>query len=215
MTTFLSWSGETSRMFAEELKPWLETVLPNSEVWVSSQDLDKGTIWFTEIINKLQSSDAGIVCITRENKLAPWLHFEAGALIKGMGRHRVGTILLDLDFGDLHQPLSQFNGTRVNRLGMFQLVKSLNNMSAHPILDRVLDRTFEKFWPELESAYKLLFPDSHAAVRDLPDPVHFPPAPVPPTGVIFGQPPEKKKSARKSDSEEKPQPRLFNGEDEH
>jgi hypothetical protein len=213
MTTFLSWSGETSRYFADEFKPWLETVLPGMEVWVSSQDLDKGTIWFTEIISRLQTSDAGIVCITRENRVAPWLHFEAGALIKGMGRHRVGTILLDLDFGDLQQPLSQFNGTRVNRLGMWQLVKSLNNLADRRIMDRVLERTFEKFWPELESMYKLLFPDSHAAVRDLPNPIHIAPVPSTSGAALFGQPSNKKKRGKKGDSEGKPQARLFNGDD--
>jgi|KBSMisStaDraftv2_1062788.scaffolds.fasta_scaffold553989_2 hypothetical protein len=214
MTTFLSWSGETSRSFADEFKPWLETVLPGSEVWVSSQDLDKGTIWFTEIISKLQTSDTGVICITRENRLAPWLHFEAGALIKGMGRHRVGTILLDLDFGDLQQPLNQFNGTRVNRLGLWQLVKSLNNMSDRRIMDRVLERTFDKFWPELESAYKLLFPDSHAASRDLLNPVHIAPVPSTSGGILLGQPASKTKRSQKGDSGAKRQPRLFNGDDD-
>jgi hypothetical protein len=130
-----------------------------------------------------------------------------------MGRHRVGTILLDLDFGDLQQPLSQFNGTRVNRIGMFALVKSLNNMSDRRIMDRVLERTFEKFWPDLESGYKMLFPDSHAAVRDLPNPIHHAPDPSASDALLLGQPGGKRSRKRKGEPEGKPQPRLFNGDD--
>jgi len=54
MKIFMSWSGAKSRSFAEEFKPWLEQVLPGTDVWLSSEDIDKGTIWFTEIIGELE-----------------------------------------------------------------------------------------------------------------------------------------------------------------
>ena len=38
----MSWSGDKSRTFAGELKPWLEQVLPGTDVWLSSEDIDKG-----------------------------------------------------------------------------------------------------------------------------------------------------------------------------
>jgi hypothetical protein len=75
---FMSWSGEKSRAFAEQLKPWLEQVLPGTDVWLSSEDIDKGTIWFTEIIGELERCNCGVIC--RDNHLAPWIHFEPGGI---------------------------------------------------------------------------------------------------------------------------------------
>ncbi len=130
------------------LKPWLEQVLPGTDVWLSSEDIDKGTIWFTEIIGELERCHCGVICVTRENYLAPWIHFEAGGMVTGLGKSHIATILLDIDYPELRQPLNQFNGLRVNREGAFHLVKSFNKLSDRPIKDHVLERTFEKFWPD-------------------------------------------------------------------
>jgi hypothetical protein len=97
MKVFMSWSGDRSRAFAEQLKPWLEQVLPGTDVWLSSEDIDKGTIWFTEIIGELERCHVGVICVTRENHLSPWIHFEAGGMVKGLGKTRVVTILLDIN----------------------------------------------------------------------------------------------------------------------
>jgi len=158
MKVFISWSGDKSRLFAEAFKPWLEQVLPGTDVWLSSEDIDKGTIWFTEIINELENCHCGVLCVTRENYLAPWIHFEAGGMIKGLGKSRVATILLDLDYGELKQPLNQFNGLRMDWVGGRHLVKSFNKVSDRPIKEQVVNKSFEAFWPELEGAYKKLFP---------------------------------------------------------
>ncbi|HEU0142916.1 MAG TPA: toll/interleukin-1 receptor domain-containing protein [Bryobacteraceae bacterium] len=203
---FISWSGEQSRTFAEELKPWLEQVLPGTDVWLSSEDIDKGTIWFTEIIGELERCNCGVICITRENHLAPWIHFEAGGMVKGLGKSRVATILLDIDYPELQQPLNQFNGLRINSQSAFHLVKSFNKLSDRPIKDRVLERTFEKFWPDLDNAYKLLFPDSHENARNTDQPVHIVPKP---TDTILAPPVRRKR--RKSEKSQDSQPGLFNG----
>ena len=158
MKVFISWSGEKSRAFAEALNPWLEQVLPGTDVWLSSEDIDKGTIWFTEIINELENCHCGVICVTRENHLAPWIHFEAGGMIKGLGKSRVATVLLDLEYGELKQPLNQFNGLRMDRMGARHLVKSFNKVSEKPIKEAVVEKSFDAFWPELEGAYRRLFP---------------------------------------------------------
>lgn len=206
MKVFISWSGDNSRRFAEAFKPWLELVLPGTDVWLSSEDIDKGTIWFTEIVKELENCHCGVICITQENHLAPWIHFEAGGMIKGLGKSRVATILLDIDYGQLQQPLNQFNGLRPDRQGAYHLVKSFNRLSDRPIKDHVLERTFEKFWPELDSAYKTLFPDSHDRLRDLKQSLYIvnpssttaaqEPKGQPPTAVQSTVPPPKKKKAK-------------------
>jgi hypothetical protein len=153
-------------MFAEVLKPWLEQVLPGTEVWLSSEDIDKGTIWFTEIINELSNCDCGVLCITRENFLSPWIHFEAGGMIKGLGKSKVAAILLDINYGELKQPLNQFNGLQVDEIGAKHLVKSFNKALEKPIKDSVVDRAFETFWPELRSKYSCLFPNAKVSEGD-------------------------------------------------
>jgi hypothetical protein len=207
MKIFLSWSGDQSRSFAEELKPWLEQVLPGTDVWLSSEDIDKGTIWFTEIIGELKSCNCGVLCITRENHLSPWIHFEAGGMVTGLGKNHVATILLDIDYPELTQPLNQFNGLHLNKEGAWHLVKSFNKLADRPIKDHVLARTFEKFWPDLDNAYKLLFPTSHDKAEKLAEPVHIVPRP---TDTLLGAPPSRPKR-RKLRPEHESQPGLFNG----
>jgi hypothetical protein len=208
MKIFMSWSGDQSRSFAEVLKPWLEQVLPGTEVWYSGEDLDKGTIWFTEIIAQLETCNAAVLCITRQNYLAPWIHFEAGGMVKGLGKARVAVILLDMDYPELRQPLSLFNALRLNRMGTLHLVRSLNNASDRPIKEKVLERTFEKFWPELDSDYQTLFPTAHRQSQEA-EPLHIVPKPDEP---LLGTPPAPaSKRRRKTDHQQEAQPGLFNG----
>jgi hypothetical protein len=182
MRIFISWSGKKSRDFAEALKPWLEQVLPTADVRLSTDDIDKGTIWFSEIIGELEECNCGIVCITRDNHLAPWIHFEASGMITGLGKTRIATLLLDIGFGEIQQPLSQFNGLPPDREGMHHLVKTFNKLSDQstghqPIKDHVLERTFDKFWGEMEAVVRRLFPPVETAPNPEP-PLPLSPRPV-------------------------------------
>jgi hypothetical protein len=49
MNIFISWSGERSKRVAELLRTWTQCVIQAIEPFVSSEDLDRGTLWFTEI----------------------------------------------------------------------------------------------------------------------------------------------------------------------
>jgi len=204
---FMSWSGEQSRTFAEALKPWLEVVLPGTDVWLSSEDIDKGTIWFTEIIGQLETCNCGVICITRQNYLSPWIHFEAGGMVKGLGKGRVAAILLDMDYPELHQPLNQFNALRLNRQGAWQLVKSFNRASDRPIKDRVIEQTFDKFWPDLDRDYQILFPEAHRETQEA-EPLHIVPKP---TDTLLGIAPSRSSRKRGKAEKNEAQPGLFNG----
>ena len=81
---FISWSGNYSRQISEELKRVLEEVVfPGGGIkcFVSTQDIASGEDWYRKIKSELHASKLGIMCITKENVKAPWLYFEAGALI--------------------------------------------------------------------------------------------------------------------------------------
>ena len=82
-TIFIGWSGDNSRKIAEELKKTLEKIFPNKiNCFVSTQNIAYGEDWYRRIKNRLERSDLGILCITKENIKAPWLYFEAGILVR-------------------------------------------------------------------------------------------------------------------------------------
>ena len=82
MKVFISWSGNISLKVALIFRDWLPSVIQSIEPYVSSEDIDKGARWSTDIAKELENSTFGILCVTKENLEAPWLSFEAGALSK-------------------------------------------------------------------------------------------------------------------------------------
>jgi hypothetical protein len=155
MKVFISWSKEGSKECAEILRDWIKCTLQASEPWISSKDLDKGSLWFTEINDQFKDTKVGIVCLTKENKNNPWILFEAGALAKGLSTNRVCTFLLDLEPTDLQNPLAQFNHTLPNEEGMKSLLITINSELAEKKLDdRILDQVFQTYWPIFEKKFK-------------------------------------------------------------
>lgn len=154
MKVFISWSGDRSRAVADLMSVWIKCVLQASEPWISTKHIDRGALWFSEINDKLRDVSVGIVCLTMENKDKPWILFETGALAKGLSGNRICTFLIDLEPGDLTDPLAQFNHTKPEKSGMWELVKTLNSCMNDRCLDEiVLQRAFEVYWPSFEEDF--------------------------------------------------------------
>ena len=155
MKVFLSWSGERSKAVAELLNEWLCCVIQAARPWVSTRDLDRGSLWFSEINDQLKDTSVGIICLTQENRVRPWILFEAGALAKGLSTAKVCTLLIDLEPKDVEDPLAQFNHTSPTEESMFNLVKTLNTALGVNGLDpRVLEQVFETYWPQFDKKFK-------------------------------------------------------------
>jgi hypothetical protein len=155
MKVFLSWSGARSREVAHLLSDWLCCVIQASKPWISSRDLDRGSLWFGEINDQLKDTTVGIICLTQENKDRPWILFEAGALAKGLSTARVCTFLIDLEPKDIEDPLAQFNHTFPERDSILNLVRTLNGALGSAGLDgRILDQVFDTYWPQFERQFK-------------------------------------------------------------
>lgn len=155
MKVFISWSGELSKQVAQLFGNWVEDVLQGTKAWISTDDIDKGSIWFGDISSQLSETSAGVLCLTRENLNAPWLLFEAGCLSKGLSKSRVCPLLINLNHSDLTPPLSQFNGTLPKRDDILKLLKTINTQSAEKALsDEKLEKALDRWWTEFETPFQ-------------------------------------------------------------
>jgi TIR domain len=166
MKVFLSWSGPRSKAAALMLRQWLPDVIQSIEPWMSAEDIDAGARWNNELTNKLAETRCGIICLTKDNQLAPWVLFEAGALSKSIEKTFVIPYLIDLVPSDiLPGPLTQFQTKRANKAETWELVRTLNGALDKPLTDEQLKRGFERCWQELETSLKdLPAATSHQAV---------------------------------------------------
>lgn len=154
MKVFISWSGDRSRAVAELMDEWIQCVLQAVRPWVSSKDIDKGTIWFSEISDTLAETKLGIICLTKDNRNKPWILFEAGALAKGLSSQKVCTFLIDLEPADVDNPLAQLNHTMPNKDGLFGLMRTINStLGDKALTDKVLEQVFETYWPQFEEKF--------------------------------------------------------------
>lgn len=152
MKLFISWSGKLSHQIAKELREWFPLIINQLEPFVSSENIKKGDRWMMDIYSELEQSNFGIICLTKENLTEPWILFEAGALSKNISQSRVSSILFDkLKQNEIKSPLSLFQNTEFNKEELNKLIQSINNaLGDRKINDSLLNRSFDKWYPELE-----------------------------------------------------------------
>lgn len=150
MKVFISWSGEQSHEIAVALRGWLPSVIQALDPYESSEDIDKGARWSTDISKELEGSSFGILCITPENLQAPWLNFEAGALSKSFDHSRVSPFLIGIKWSEVQGPLLQFQAVTSKKQDVLKLLKSLNAACGEDgIPEDRLGHIFDTWWPEL------------------------------------------------------------------
>ncbi len=152
MKLFLSWSGDRSKALANALKAWLPLILYYVEPWVSESDIDAGARWSDEVAKQLDGCNFGILCVTRENVIAPWILFEAGALAKMLDGSKLIPLLFDLEFSEITGPLAQFQGKKAERNGLLEVVSSINAMSSVKVPDERYRQLFDALYPQLEAS---------------------------------------------------------------
>lgn len=155
MKIFISWSGQLSKQVADLLAKWIPDVLQHAKPWVSTQNLEKGRVWSEQIFQELNECSFGVSCVTKENRSAAWLLFEAGALSKGLQHNFVCPLAIDLDYGDVDQPLGAFNVTKPQKDDMLKLIKTINSSKPETALsDDHVVKSFERCWKEFEDPFK-------------------------------------------------------------
>lgn len=161
MKIFISWSGARSRKTAELLREWLPLINQDFDPFVSGEDISKGGNWSQTIIDELNVSDFGILCVTPGNQNKPWLLFEAGALSKQVANEPSLVAPLLIGFQgkrDLPPPLGRFQTTLPEREDMLKLVMSLN-ATCEPDRRRapdILKTVFDKWWDEFQRPFQVI-----------------------------------------------------------
>lgn len=151
MKIFISWSGDQSRSLAEALHRWLPAVIQAAKPYYSPDDVAKGTRWSAEICKELEASRIGLICLTRDNLVSPWIMFEAGALSKNLDQSMVCPILFGLQPSDIKGPLVQFQSCRFDRDDMERVVRMINaELGDQALGATVLQSVFDMWWPRLE-----------------------------------------------------------------
>ncbi len=161
MKVFLSWSGEKSHKVAMVFRDWFPSVVQSLEPYVSSEDIDKGARWSTDIAKELENSSFGILCVTKDNIDAPWLTFEAGALSKTMDKSFVSPFLFDIKRSEVDGPILQFQSTIFEKEDIRKLLKTLNKaVKEDQLTEERINKAFEVWYPTLEEGLNKLKNDS-------------------------------------------------------
>ncbi|PKF56423.1 hypothetical protein CW748_10750 [Alteromonadales bacterium alter-6D02] len=164
MKVFLSWSGDLSHKVALTLRDWLPSVIQSIEPYVSSEDIDKGARWSTDIASELADSSYGILCVTKENLHAPWLTFEAGALSKTMDKSYVSPFLFGIKRAEINGPILQFQSTVFEKEDLKKLLLSLNKADdAEQLKPDRLEKALDVWYPDLEEKLDGLLKDQPQA----------------------------------------------------
>jgi hypothetical protein len=156
MDVFISWSGTKSGAAAEVLRTWLPKIINAIKPWLSSADIDKGARWSADIASRLDSAKAGIICLTAANLHSDWILFETGALSKTIAEKTlVCPLLIDLEPTEVKGPLAQFQATRVVKVDVLKLLKTLNTaLGEDALTEGHIDEAFEVWWPKLDLQLK-------------------------------------------------------------
>jgi hypothetical protein len=152
MKVFLSWSGETSKAVATALRDWLPRVVQTVQPWVSNHDIPSGSRWSLQLGEHLEGLKIGVLCLTPDNLVAPWILFEAGALSKALDDSLVCPYLFKLEPTAVEWPLAQFQLEQANKDGTKKLITTINDTAGESKLtSSVLEESFEMWWPTLEN----------------------------------------------------------------
>jgi|GEM_PF-266209 len=169
MRIFISWSGELSHQVAITLKEWIGSCLQNLDFFLSSESIRKGERG-SEIIDKeLEQSQYAIVCLTPTNLESTWIHYESGAIAKSVGQSNVSPFLFLVDRSNVLPPLGRFQSTLPEKADVKKLIFDINEKMEESLRlkESAVEKTFEQWWPDLESRLNALIDTSRYAYHGL------------------------------------------------
>lgn len=149
MKVFISWSGRLSSCVARILSDRLPSIINSLEIFYSTDDIQKGENWDARITEELSKCNFGIICLTSENVLSPWINFEAGAISNTLNS-KTTAFLIDIEPSNIKGPLTRFQATRFDKEDFRKMILSLNNNSEAPLTTELLYKNFDLVWNTIE-----------------------------------------------------------------
>ncbi|MBQ6207416.1 MAG: hypothetical protein IJK52_10080 [Oscillospiraceae bacterium] len=114
---------------AKAFKEWLPVLFDGLDIYLSSS-MNKGVPWLAVLDENLKKANFAILCVTRENRAAPWLMYEAGVLSQTAGINHVAPFLLDISASELQSPVTRSQLTVFEREDLETLILSVNQCRA-------------------------------------------------------------------------------------
>lgn len=149
-TVFISWSKEPSKAVAEIFHTYLPLIVPNSKPFLSQIDIQKGAKGIEEIEKKLANAVFGIIIVTKANLKEPWIHYETGALSKGISDNQVSPFLFNVSLGDIAgTPLQHRQFTKFEKKELIELFKSIGRCVSPVANEKTMEEYLKKFLPDM------------------------------------------------------------------
>jgi hypothetical protein len=154
MKIFLAWSGERSHAVAAVFEAWLPEVIQSVDPWLSSEAAAKGASWLQELKQGLSASGGmALFFLSAEALDSPWMLFEAGG-VAALEPRSVCTVLVGIAQAELKPPFGLFQGMKLDKTDLARLVQDINGRLPQRLAQPLLDKAFERAWPEFEQQLK-------------------------------------------------------------
>ena len=129
---FLSWSKALAKEIAVKFRDDLEFIFGSRvTVFFSPDDIKSGQKAFYEINKQLNITNYGVFIVTEENKNAPWIFYEAGAIAKNERKCRVMVLLAGVGNNALQDtPLQQYQNCYLNEEGYKKIFMDIYELCA-------------------------------------------------------------------------------------
>lgn len=154
MQVFMGWSGEASHDIAVILKEWLVGLMPNTDVFFSPTDIQKGKQWRVELCRGLREAQFGILCVTPDSTSSPWMLYEAGFLTCSDTCSAICALLFIVGVPDLPDALGDLQHVPYARDELWQLTRSINSVRQDvgeaALAQDWLKREFGRAWGGLD-----------------------------------------------------------------
>ena len=140
------------------MRDWLPSVFQAVEPYYTPVDIERGQIWFSQMLGELAESRIGIFCITPDALKSQWVLFEAGAIgvdATSAEDSRVCALLFGTTTADVKEgPFAQYQASEFNQESMRKLLASLNTQGqpkgTYALAPEVLAASFGRAWNELD-----------------------------------------------------------------
>jgi hypothetical protein len=155
---FISWSGERAKLLANAMHGWLPEILQSAQPFFSDLDINPGSFSHEKLRQRFADADFCIVCVTPETVNQPWINYEAGAIAEKLGGRTTPWLF---DMAPEHMkatPLSRLQARKADKSDTLSLIEEINRCSPKPVDEKVVAKTFARFWPDLADRLKAIPP---------------------------------------------------------